>query len=153
MKTLPFGRVVLFATFIATLLFGSLCPAEATGTATITHPDGTISTYTNVHIIIWNESLAFTSSDGQGTVVLGKAACTKTGDLVECLPWDATIFQNGNKVRIPLESGTIWLNPTNTMQSLSHSSTELPPRGVLLAVKTRRGTYVNLTGIVDEVHR
>jgi hypothetical protein len=52
-----------------------------------------------------------------------------------------------------LQSGTVWLNPSNTTESLSHSSTELPPRGVLLAVRTKRGAYVTLTGVVDEVHR
>ena len=97
--------------------------------------------------------MIITTSDGQGTVVLGKAACTKVGELVKCLPWDATLFQNGSRVRIPLESGTVWLNPTGTAQLLSNSSTQLPPRGVSLAVQTKRGTYVTLTGTIDEVHR
>lgn len=127
--------------------------AGATGTARIQHSDGTTSTYTNVRIMIWNESLAVTSSDGQGTVVFGKASCTKVGELVRCLPWDATLFQHGNKQRIALKSGTVWLNPTRTPQQLSHSSEQIPARGVLLAVETKRDTYVTLTGVVDEVHR
>ena len=142
---------------LALCLFGVLAasgiPADATGTVRIQHPDGSVSTYQNVRITIFNESMAITSSDGQGTVVLGKAACTKTGDLVECLPWDATLFQNGTKVHIGLKSGTVWLNPTTTDQQLSHSSTQIPPHGVLLSVQTKRGTYVTLTGTVDEVHR
>ena len=126
---------------------------DALGTARIQHPDGSVSTYTNVRIVIWNESMAITSSDGQGTVVIGKASCTKAGELVECIPWDATLFQNGQKIHIPLQSGTVWLNPSGATRTLSHSSTQLPPRGVLLAAETRRGTYFTLTGIVDEVHR
>jgi hypothetical protein len=152
-KDLAARRIVFCVGLLAGMLSLPLVPAGATGTATITHPDGTQSTYSNVRITIWNESMAFTSSDGKGTVVLGKAACTKIGELIECLPWDATLFQNGNKTRIPLQSGTVWLNPSSTMQHLSNSSTQLPPRGVLLAVKTRRGTYVTLSGVVDEVHR
>jgi len=147
-RDLRVAAALLAATFAA--LVGRV---DATGTARIQHPDGTVSTYANVRIIIWNESMAITSSDGQGTVVIGKASCTKIGELVECLPWDATLFQNGQKVHIPLQSGTVWLNPSGTTQQLSHSSTQLPPRGVLLAVQTRRGTYLTLTGIVDEVHR
>ena len=135
------------------LLFCVPGPALATGTAVIAHPDGTESTYTNVRIAIWNQSMAITSADGQGTVVIGKASCTKIGELVKCLPWDATLFQNGNKVHIALQSGTVWLNPSTTYQPLSHSSTQLPPHGVMLSVQTKRGTYVTLTGIVDEVHR
>jgi hypothetical protein len=145
-----------YAALLALFLGGALClplGAKAMGTAIIAHPDGSESTYDNVRIAIWNESMAITSSDGKGTVVFGKASCTKIGELVECLPWDATLYQNGAKVRIPLQSGTVWLNPSSTTQTLSHSSTRLPPHGVLLAVKTRRGTYVTLTGTVDEVHR
>lgn len=97
--------------------------------------------------------MAITSSDGKGTLVLGKAACTKVGELLECLPYDATLFQNGERTHISLQSGTVWLNPTKTNQRMTHSWTELPPRGVLLAVRTKRGTWVTLTGIVDEVQK
>jgi hypothetical protein len=144
---------MLFTIFSIGVSLGAAADAGATGTARIQHPDGSLSTYRNVRIVIWNESMAITSSDGQGTVVIGKASCTKVGELVKCLPWDATLFQSGEKVRIPLQSGTIWLNPTQTPQQLTHSSTLLPPRGVMLAVATKRGTYVTLTGVVDEVHR
>jgi hypothetical protein len=153
MKLLIGRRILAFAVFLIEVLAVPVGPASATGTVVIAHPDGSESTYPNVRIIIWNQSMAITSSDGQGTVVLGKAACTKVGELVKCLPWDATLFQNGQKVHIALQSGTVWLNPSGTTQQLSHSSTELPPRGVLLAVRTKRGTYVTLTGVVDEVHR
>jgi len=128
-------------------------PAFATGTVVVLQRDGSEKTYTNVRISIRNESMAITSSDGQGTIVLGKAACTKVGALLECLPYDATLLQNGQKTHISLQSGTVWLNPSSSAQTLSHSSTQLPPRGVLLAVRTKKGTYVTLTGVVDEVQR
>jgi len=127
--------------------------ARASGTIVIAMRDGSTKTYSNVHVVIWNESMAVTSSDGQGTVVFGKASCTKVGDLIRCLPWDATLFQNGGKLHIALQSGTVWLNPTNAYQSLSDSSEKIAPHGVSLAVRTKRGTYVTLTGTVDEVHR
>lgn len=97
--------------------------------------------------------MAITSGDGQGTLVLGKAACTKVGELIECLPYDATLFQNGLRIHIALQSGTVWLNPSKTEQRMAHSSAQLPPRGVMLAIRTKRGTYVTMTGIVDEVQR
>jgi len=148
----PIGIWALALFLIGTILIPCR-PANATGTAVISQADGSRRTYTGVRIVIWNESMALTSSDGAGTVVIGKASCTKIGELVRCLPWDATLFQNGNKVHIALKSGTVWLNPSGTIQALSHSSTQLPPRGVLLAMETKRGTYVTLTGTVDEVHR
>jgi len=127
--------------------------AGATGTVVIAYSDGSTKLYRDVRIIIWNESMAITSADGQGTVVFGKASCMKIGELLRCLPYDATLFQNGGKLHIALASGTVWLNPSREYQPMSHSSTEIPPRGVLLAVRTRHGTEVTMTGIVDEVHR
>jgi hypothetical protein len=148
------GRQILISAVLLTgMLAVPLARADAAGTVLIQKPDGSEKTYTNVRIIVWNESMAITSSDGKGTVVFGKAACAKVGELVRCLPYDATLFQNGQKLHILLQSGTVWLNPSNTTEPLSHSSTELPPRGVLLAVRTKRGAYVTLTGVVDEVHR
>jgi hypothetical protein len=145
------GNSLVLAFFLIAVVAAP--PAGATGTALIQHPDGSESTYTNVRIAIWNESMAITSSDGKGTVVIGRASCTKVGELIECLPWDATLFQNGEKLHIALQSGTVWLNPTSAYQQLSNSSAHLPPHGVLLAVRTKRGTYVTLSGVVDEVHR
>ena len=140
----------------ALLLVSALAPAlpaAATGTATIVQPDGTQRTYSNVRIAIWNATLALTSSDGQGTVVVGKASCLKVDDLIKCLPWDATLFQNGNKVHIPIASGTVWLNPTTSPQQLSHSTTHVPPHGIIMSLHTKRGTYVTLSGVVDQVNR
>jgi hypothetical protein len=126
-------------------------PAGATGTVVIQQRDGMRKTYDNVRIAIRDESMAISSSDGQGTIVLGKAACTKAGELLRCIPYDATLYQYGAKRHIPLASGTVYINPTQTTQPLTHSSAQLPPRGVLLSVKTKAGTYVSLTGRVDEV--
>jgi hypothetical protein len=148
-----YRRFVLAASFLAasSALTGF---AGATGTAEIQTPNGPTKTYQHVHIAIWNDDMAVTSADGKGTVVFGKAACTRVGALIRCLPYDAMLFQNGQQVHIVLRpGGTVWLNPSHATQHLSQSSTQLPPRGVLLAVQTRRGTYVTLTGTVDEVHR
>jgi hypothetical protein len=151
MKTLM-GRVA-FAVLATLIAVGAPRPAPATGTVLVVQRDGSKKTYQNVRIAIKYESMAITSSDGQGTLVLGKAACTKVGELLECLPYDATLLQYGQRFHIALQSGTVWLNPSKTDQRLSHSSQQLPPHGVLLAVRTKRGTYVTMTGIVDEVQR
>lgn len=126
MKT-PIGRVLFGISLMAGTLALPSSPASATGTVLVLQRDGSEKTYTKVRISIRNESMAITSSDGQGTVVLGKAACTKIGALVECLPYDATLLQNGQKTHISLQSGTVWLNPSPTTQTLSHSSSAFLP--------------------------
>ena len=126
-------------------------PADALGTARIQLPDGSVKTYTNVHIAVRDASLWMTSSDGKGTVIIGKAACTKVDELVKCLPYDATLDQFGERHRIVLKSGTAWFNPTATKQTLPLSSTQIPPHGIVLEVRSKRGTYVSLTGTVDDI--
>jgi hypothetical protein len=128
-------------------------PARATGTVLVRQHDGSMKTYTNVRIGIGNDQMELTSGDGRGTLVVGKAACTKVGELVRCLPYDATLFQNGQTRHILLQSGTVWLNPTLLKQPLPLSSAVLQPHGVLMSVNTRAGTYVSLTGTVDEMHK
>jgi hypothetical protein len=153
MNALMNRRICFSVLFVSAMLAIPFARADATGTARIQQRDGSTKTYTHVHIAIRNQAMALTSSDGKGTLVLGKAACTKVGALVECLPYDATLLQNGQSAHIALKSGTVWLNPSSTTQQLSHSSTKLPPHGVLLAVQTKRGTYVTLTGVVDEMQK
>jgi hypothetical protein len=125
----------------------------ATGTARIQQRDGTTKTYTNVRIVVLTDSMAITSSDGEGTLVFGKAACTKVGELLRCIPYDATLEQHGQSTHVPLQYGTVWLNPSSATQQLSFSSKQLPPHGVLLSIQTKAGTYVSLTGVVDRIQK
>ncbi len=148
----PHGRELACAALAAALVLPAL-PAAATGTAQITQRDGTVKRYADVRIAIRDAEMWFTSSDGRGTIVLGKAACTKQQELLVCLPYDATLFQNGEKTHIRLKSGTVWFNPTGAVQPLPQSSMQLPPRGVSLVFKTANGTYVTLNGVVDEVQK
>jgi len=142
---------ILAATLIAA--FGTPGPAGATGTAVVQQRDGSAKTYTNVSIRLAREELALTTSDGAGTLVIAKASCTKVGALVKCLPYDATLFQNGGKQRIPLSSGTVWLNPTTAKQSLPASSAQLGPHGVAIVMTSKAGTFLSLTGTVDQIQK
>jgi hypothetical protein len=146
-------RTIAIAALSASLFGASIVPALATGTLRVQRHDGTVQTYTDVYIRILDNEMTLTSNDGKGTVVIGKAACSKVGELISCLPYDATLEQNGSEARIALQGGTVLVNPTATRQPLSLSSQSLPSHGVLMAVKTKSGTYVSLTGTIDEVKR
>jgi hypothetical protein len=146
-------RAIVFAAAAAVLFGGGIVPALATGTLRVQHHDGTVQTYTNVYIRILDNEMTLTSNDGKGTVVIGKAACNKVGELIQCLPYDATLEQNGSEARIPLANGTAWFNPTGTSQQLSLSSQSIPSHGVVMTIETKSGTYVSLNGIVDEMKK
>ena len=143
----------LCAIAFSALALAAASPACALGTARIQQKDGSVKVYKDVYIRIKDRAMAIVSSDGQGRIVFGKAACTKVGPLIQCLPYDAILEQYGQTRHIPLQTGMVWFNPTEADQTLSHSSTKLPPRGVLLAVHTKAGTYVSLNGVVDEVKK
>jgi len=150
----PIGTLILVPTFLAILILAvPFGPANATRTARIQQRDGSTKTYTNVRIVVLPESMAITSSDGEGTLVFGKAACTKVGELLRCIPYDATLEQHGQSTHVPLKYGTVWINPSPATQQLTYSSTQLPPRGVLLSIQTKAGTYVSLTGVIDRIQK
>ena len=146
-------RTVSIAAGALLLVVGSGAMAGATGTAKVWQHDGTEKTYRNISIRIARQELALTTPDGLGTLVIGKAACMKQGALVECLPYDATLFQNGQKRRIALRSGSVWLNPTTSAQLLPDSSAQVQPHGVLISASSKAGTFFSLTGTVDEVQK
>jgi hypothetical protein len=148
------ARVFFSAAIAAGIVAAPLAPANATGTVIVQQRDGTTKTYRDVRIAIEDQAMAITSADKKGTLVLGKAACTEVGELVKCLPYDATLLQGGMKFHIPLKvGGTVWINRSATNQQLPQSSEHLPPHGVLVAVTTIKGTLVSLTGVVDEVQK
>jgi hypothetical protein len=153
MKTVFQKQAVLAIALLLGLVGFQSGTASATGTAQIVRPDGSQRTYADVRIAVRDQAMWITSRDGRGTLVFGKAACTRVNALLECLPYDATLFQNGEKRHIALRSGTVWINPTKTNQPLTHSSTQVQPHGVLLAVETKAGAYVTLSGVIDEVSK
>lgn len=107
--------------------------------------------YPNVHITVVRRTLRITSSDAKGTFILSRAACSMVGELMHCLPDTATLQQFGETRSIELRSGSVWFNNTEATQQMPLSSTQVPPRGILLTLQTPRGTYLSLTGTVDEI--
>ena len=143
-----------YSTFVLTISAAiGLCSsiASAAGTARIQQSDGATRTYSNVHIRIANQRMSITSSDGKGTLVVGKAACSMIGGLMRCYPSGVMLDQNGRQQQIPLQSGTVWFNPGSAPLTLPYASTSLPARGVLMSLRTGSSTYVSLDGTVDEV--
>jgi hypothetical protein len=144
---------LIVAGFCSVALALASVPAGATGTVRIVQRDGSAKVYRDVTIRVKPWAMALQTADGQGTLVIGKASCTKIDELLRCLPYDATLFQHGESHHIPLANGTVWINPTHQVQPLSYSSAHLPGHGVLLSLQTKAGTYVSLTGTIDEVQR
>ena len=125
--------------------------ADATGTINIHHKDGTVNTYRDVEIKVFSGSLFLTSDDGNGTIVVTRAACSYRDKIIVCLPTTAALVQEGKSDALDLRSGTIYLNYTNAEQPMSNSSAKLPANSILLALATKNGTFINVRGRIDQL--
>ncbi len=146
-------RKLIFGLLTAAVLAALPNVSAATGTARIQQADGNVKTYSNVRINIAQQKMSITSSDGKGTLVISKAACSMIGKMIRCYPYAATLEQGGTARPITVVNATVWLNPSGESQQLPRSSMHLPPRGVLLSLQTKAGTYVSLSGTADELKK
>ncbi len=121
------------------------------GTINIHHKDGTVNTYRDVEIKVFSGSLFLTSDDGNGTIVVTRAACSYRDKIIVCLPTTAALVQEGKSNALDLRSGTIYLNYTNAEQPMSNSSAKLPANSILLALATKNGTFINVRGRIDQL--
>jgi hypothetical protein len=126
-------------------------PAHAAGTIKIQHKGGTVNTYRDVEIKVFSGSLFLTSDDGDGTLVITRAACSYQQKIIVCLPTTAALVQDGESNALSLKAGTIYLNYTDVDQPLSRSSTKLPPKSIMLALTTNNGTFIDVRGRIDQL--
>lgn len=127
--------------------------ASATGTMRIQHSDGSVDTYRDVQIKVFAGSLFLTSDDGDGTIVVTRAACSRRDQIIVCLPTTAALVQEGESNALNLRTGTMYLNYTGSAQPLSRSSAKVPANSIVLAISTRNGTYITVNGQIDELVR
>lgn len=138
---------------LAVLTWSSTIAARADGTARIQQTNGTVNVYDNVKIQIIHNTLAMTTADGKGTLMIYRAACAYQGDVLVCLPTGATLVQGGSVNPIHITRGTVYANLTDATQQLSLSTTHIPAHSIMMALTTRKGTYVTLSGTIDKVKK
>lgn len=141
---------------IAAAVIATLCAllpeaSRAGGTITIQHKNGTINTYNDVEIKVLSGSLFLTTDDGDGTIVVTRAACSYQGKIIVCLPTLAALVQDGETSALDLKTGTLYLNYTGDAQPLSRSSQKLAANSAMLALTLRNGTFITLHGRIDQV--
>ena len=146
-----YARVAAFAAFATAFVFGAAAGARAQGTITIQHVNKDAETYERVAIKVIHNTLNVTSEDGQGTLIVTQAACAYQGEIKVCLPTAVTLVQDGGAHALDLLRGTLYVNMTDSMQRLPHSSQQIPPRGIVMSLLSGKGTYINLVGKIDKV--
>ena len=130
--------------------FAATGNADAKGTVLVQQSDGSTQTYSDVAIrVVKNKSLNITTSDGVGTLVIDNAACSYVGQVKRCLLYGAQLQQSGATKPIDIVRGTLYANLTGEKQPLPRTSQQIPPKGVLMALTTKIGTSLTLTGTID----
>ena len=143
---------IFYGAALSVFLISSLgSAARATGTIDIHHKSGTTNTYNDVEIKVLSGSLFLTTDDGDGTIVITRAACSYQGKVIVCLPTLAALVQDGETSPLDLKTGTIYLNYTGEAQPLSLSSQKIPANNAMLALTLRNGTFITLKGRIDQV--
>jgi hypothetical protein len=140
------ARALTASFVVLALMLPAVCGAK--GTVRVQQSNGSVQLYDNATIEVVGKTLQITSADGKGTLIINDAACSYIQKLMRCLPYHYVLQQNGTHP-LDFERGTIYYNPTQTRQQMSFSSTQLEPQGVLIAVKSKKGTYVTVTGKLD----
>ena len=139
------GTVVLVA-----LILCIATVAYAKGTIRVQRSDGSTQVYPNVTLRIVDKTLQITTEDGKGTLIVNRAACSYQGELMVCLPYELSLVQGGQEQPLDFSRGTLYYNNTDTKQQMSHSSTQIPPGGVIGLLITKKGTIIAINGVVDE---
>ena len=125
--------------------------AGATGTLNIHRNTGNVSTYKDVEIKVFSGSLFLTSDDGNGTIVITRAACSYQGEILVCFPTAAALVQDGESSALNLKNGTLYFNSTSAAQPLSRSTSKIPANSIMATLSLKDGTSINVTGRIDEV--
>ena len=127
--------------------------AIAKGTVRIDQSDGTVQSYRGSVIRIVGDTIRVFSPDNRDTLIISHAACTYVGELERCLPYRLALHRKGTDHAIGFDHGTVYFNPSSAAQPLPRSSMQLPPNGVLVFVRTARGTSIAVHGTIDKVTR
>jgi hypothetical protein len=146
------ARVAAFAALAAAFMLAA-AGARAHGTITIQHAGQDSETYERVAVKVVNNTLNVTSEDGKGTLIITQAACFYQHELEVCLPTAVSLVQARGVHALDLHRGTVYVNMTDSMLALPHSSTQVPPRGIIMSLLSGKGTYINLVGKIDKVSK
>jgi hypothetical protein len=125
--------------------------AIAKGTVRINQDDGTAQRYAGSIIRLVGNTIRVFSPDTRDVLTISHAACSYVGEIQRCLPYKVTLRRNGSDRAIGFDRGSVYINPSAVAQPLPRSSTQLPPNGVLVFVRTARGTSIAVHGTIDKV--
>jgi hypothetical protein len=144
-------RAALAAGALALVLALGTSIASAEGTVRINQHDGSVQTYGNSVIRLAGDTVRVFSPDNHDTLIVSHAACSYVGEIQRCLPYRIALRRNHVDHPIGFDHGTVYLNLGSTAESLPRSSAQIPPNGIVVFLRTARGTSIAVHGTIDKV--
>jgi hypothetical protein len=135
---------------IVLALAAAAAPVAAKGTVRVQQSDASVQTYADVALRLTPLVLRLTSADRVSTLVVARTGCVAEGSLERCSPSRVMLERNGKEYPLRFARATLYLNLTPSEQPLSFSSTRLSPSSMLLAIRTKKGTYLSGSGHLDK---
>jgi hypothetical protein len=123
--------------------------ANAEGVTNVQQNDGSTQMYKHVRIDVAGQTVRLHSPDRHDTLTVKTDACTYVNAMRRCLPYETSLRRDGTTHTIPLARGVVYYNASGSPQHLMHSSEQVAPNGVLVHLRTMRGTLISVTGTVD----
>jgi len=125
------------------------CTAFATGKVEVQQFDGSTQTYQHVDMKVVGLTVFLSSPNRKDVLEIVTDACSYPAGVERCLPYRTTLRRGGRPHTLPLERGAVYLNTTNEVEHLPHSSEVLAPHHVIVHLDTMRGTYISAFGSLD----
>lgn len=147
MRNVKFG-VMVAVTAVAVSIFPGA--ADARGVVRVQQVDGRIDHYNGVGLRLEGDTLRIISPDRIGTLLVKRAACFVVDGLQRCLPTQLILSQHGTH-QITFRRGAVYLNLSDQPHAMPHSSKVVGVRGVDALLETMHGTFITITGQLDEV--
>jgi hypothetical protein len=146
---LPFRHVAFVGTLVASLL--APLDASASGEVSMQQFDGSTQSSEHVGMKLVGLTLLLSSPNHKDVLEIETDACSYPAGVERCLPYKTTLRRDGRAHVIELERGSVFVNMTDAIEHLPHSSQVLAPRHVIVHLHTVRGTYISAQGALDGV--
>ena len=145
-----FFRAAVVVQLAALAIALSPMSAQAKGTVRVQQANGSVQSYDGVTFRVKGRTMLIQTNDKAGTLVINDAACSlRDNQILTCLPYAVTLKQGGQTRALDFQHGTIYYNKSSSKQTLSYSSTQLPPNGILGSLRSSKGTFVSFSGTLD----
>jgi hypothetical protein len=142
-------RIINTLSVVGLLITTAIAPALAKGEVTVERSNGNTETYPGVEITNAPNVLSLKAQASDTALLITKNECTKEGELLVCNKARAGIDTNGVIEELEIAQIILFINPSQSSQTIKGSKVTLSPNTILLEIATKKGAYITALGKID----